>query len=184
MDWHLTRCRRLTKCGALRIFNVLCFMPHRHKPLLNLGAAGTSLCALDACPPCISAKRAKAARSGPHKKEARQRRCGLVNACEVQAWGRKSPVPFSGHAYEFQEENHESTIGPAINRISARDREHRPCQRGDVQGDDGHHGPEKCEKDMSHHGPPQVIEQVRETPECKPSQNVARGCEIWCCATE
>src|SRR5258708_204457 len=64
--------------------------------------------------------------AAPHRKEARQRCCELVNACDVQARGRKSPVPFSGHAYEFQEENHESTIGPAVNRISARDREHRP----------------------------------------------------------
>ena len=69
VDQHLTRCRYLTQCGALRIFNILSFMPHRHKPLLNLGAAGTSLCALDACPPCISAKRAEAARNGPHKKK-------------------------------------------------------------------------------------------------------------------
>ena len=186
VDQHLTRCRHLTQCGALRIFNILSFMPHWHKPLLgrlNLGAAGASLCAPDVCPPCISTKRAKAA-SGPHRKEARQRCCELVNACEVQARGRKSPVPFSGHAYEFQEENHESTIGPAVNRISARDGEHRPCQRGDVQRDEGHHGPEKCEEKMSHHNLLHVIEQVREPPECKPSQNVARGCEIWCCATE
>lgn len=186
VDQHLTRCRHLTQCGALRIFNVLYLMPHRHKPVLgrlNLGAAGASLWAPDVCPPCISTKRAKTA-SGPRKKEARQRCCELVNACDVQARGRKSPVPFSGHAYEFQEENHESTIGPAVNRISARDREHRPCQRGDVQRDEGHHGPEKCEENMSHHNLLQVIEQVREPPECKPSQNVARGCEIWCCATE
>src|SRR5256885_1098693 len=67
--------------------------------------------------------------AAPHRKEARQRCCELVNACDVQARGRKSPVPFSGHAYEFQEENHESTIGPAVNRISARDREHRPDRK-------------------------------------------------------
>src|SRR5256885_13109567 len=45
VDQHLTRCRHLTQCGALRIFNILSFMPHWHKPLLgrlNLGAAGAS----------------------------------------------------------------------------------------------------------------------------------------------
>ncbi len=81
VDQHLTRCRHLTQCGALRIFNILSFMPHWHKPLLgrlNLGAAGASLCAPDVCPPCISTKRAKAA-SGPPQKRSPP---AVLRACE------------------------------------------------------------------------------------------------------
>jgi len=81
VDQHLTRCRHLTQCGAVRIFNVLYLMPHLHKPLLgrlNLGAAGASLCAPDVCPPCISTKRAKSA-SGPRKKRSPP---AVLRACE------------------------------------------------------------------------------------------------------
>lgn len=170
--------------------------PHLQHPVLH--AAPAQACAWSPepwrrwrfavrtrCMPALHLYKAGQSRKKrPPQKKARQRCCELVNACDVQARGRKSPVPFLGRAYEFQEENHESTIGPAVNRISARDREHRPCQRGDVQRDEGHDGPEKCEENMSHHNLLQVIEQVREPPECKPSQNVGRGCEIWCCATE
>ena len=98
VDQHLTRCRHLTQCGAVRIFNILSFMPHRHKPplgRLNLGAAGASLWAPDVCPPCISTKRAKAARSGPRKKRSPP---AVLRACEcLRSAGtgkKKSGAPF------------------------------------------------------------------------------------------